>query len=151
MPHYILSFCGEWGMEGASSLEIAAAALRAGFWRISKGERNGSALAPGDLVLVYLGPPVREFIGRAAVASSVLDLAPTVAEPLTGQPASGVLLSDMEEWDPPVTMTDVLRCIDPSQGAKAEIPPGVVRITEPEYQGALAAASARRTHRTGDQ
>lgn len=150
MTHYILHFDGECGMDRASSLEVAAAGLRTGMWVISKAEKDASALAPGDLVLAYVGPPVREFIGRAAVAIMVHDLTPTAAEPLTGQPATGVLLCDMEEWDPPVTMTDVLRRIDPSEGARADIPRGVVRITEPEYHGALAAASGRRTDRPGD-
>ncbi len=111
-------------------------------WGIGAGEPHGDALAPGDLILIYLGAPEREFIGRAELASAVHDWTPSEAQVYPGDSPSGVLLAHFEEWDPPVSMATVLSQVDPGENAKADFQAGVVRITVSEYETALAVAAA---------
>ena len=75
-------------------------------------------------MLIYAaGPGV--FLGRAELASSH---------------ASGVSLTHVEEWDPPVPMDAVLANIPPTEKAKGDFAVGVVRITEVEHDAALDVA-----------
>jgi hypothetical protein len=83
---------------------------------------------------------VREFIGRAELASAVNDWTPSEAQVYPGDSPSGVLLAQVEEWDPPVPMHTVLSHMDPAENAKADFQAGVVRITTNEYETALAVA-----------
>jgi hypothetical protein len=110
-------------------------------WGIDADERHRNALAPGDLILIYLGAPERKFIGRAELASAVHDWTPSEAPVYPGDSPSGVLLGQAEEWDPPVPMSTVLSRIDPAENAKADFEAGVVRITASEYEAALGAAA----------
>ena len=119
--------------------------MRLGMWGIDADERHRDALAPGDLVLIYPGAPEREFIGRAELASAAHDWTQSEAEAHPDDSPGGVLLSQVEEWDPPVPMSAVLAQIDPSENAKAEFEAGVVRITAGEYETALAVAAQRAT------
>jgi hypothetical protein len=114
-------------------------------WGIDADESHRDALAAGDLVLVYLGAPDREFIGRAELASAVHDWTPSEAQVYPGDSPSGVSLAQVEEWDPPVPMNAVLSQIDPAENARADFETGVVRITANEYETALAVAAARAT------
>jgi hypothetical protein len=111
-------------------------------WGIDTGERHRDALAPGDLVLVYLGAPVREFIGRAELASAAHRWTPTEEQLYPGDWPGGVLLAHVDEWDPPVPMHAVLSEID-SPAAKAEFEAGVVQITPREYTAAVSVAARR--------
>ena len=111
-------------------------------WGIDADEPHRDALAPGDLILVYLGAPEREFIGRAELASAVHDWTPSAAQLYPGDVPSGVLFAQVEEWDPPVSMNAVLAQIDSAE-AKADFQAGVVMITATEYDTALAAAAGR--------
>ncbi len=117
-------------------------------WGVDADERHRMALAAGDLVLIYLGAPAREFIGRAELASAVRDWTPSEAQVYPGDSPSGVLLAEVEHWDPPVPMTTVLSQIDPAENAKADFRAGVARITAHEYETALAVAAGR-APRTG--
>ena len=119
--------------------------MRLGMWGIDADERHRDALAPGDLVLIYLGAPELEFIGRAELASAGRDWTSSEAEAYPGDSPGGVLLAQVEEWDPPVPMRAVLSQMDPAEKAKAEFDAGVVRITANEYETALAVAPARAT------
>ena len=110
-------------------------------WGIDADERHRTALAPGDLVLIYLGAPERVFIGRAELASAVRDWTSSEAQVYPGDSPGGVLLAQVEEWDPPVPMKTVLSQIDPAENAKADFEVGVVRITAGEYEAALAVAA----------
>ena len=103
--------------------------MRAGAWPIDPAEPHRDALAPGDLVLVYASGP-RVFVGRAEIAA--------VAD------ASGVTLTRVEEWDPPVPMDAVLARIPASEKAKGDFPFGVMRVTEVEHDTALAVAASSR-------
>ena len=47
--------------------------------------------------------------------------------------SSGVLLAQVEEWDPPVPMQIVLSNLEPTAKARADFEAGVVRITAHEY------------------
>jgi hypothetical protein len=112
-------------------------------WGIDADESHRAALVSGDLVLVYLAAPEREFIGRAELASPSHDWTSSEAQAYPGDSPGGVLLAQVEEWDPPVPMSAVLAQIGPSETARADFEKGVVRITASEYETALAAATGR--------
>ena len=114
-------------------------------WGVGAEEPHRDALAPGDLILVYLGAPARKFIARAELASAVHDWTPSEAQVYPGDSPGGVLLAQVEEWDPPVPMSTVLAQIDRSAGAKADFEIGVVRITADEYETTLAVVAGRAT------
>ena len=119
VAHYIFNVVGD-----ATPI---ADFLQAELWSVDADEPHRDALAAGDLVLLYLGAPERTFIGRAVLASAAGD--------------GGVLLTDIEVWEPPVPMSDVLSRIDRSEGARADFETGVVQITAGEYATALAVAA----------
>jgi len=112
-------------------------------WGVDTDEPHCDALAAGDHVLVYLGAPHREFIGRAELASAVHEWTPSQARVYPGDSPSGVSLAQVEEWYPPVPMDAVLSRIDRSANARADFGRGVVRITANEYETALAVAAER--------
>jgi len=114
-------------------------------WGVGLNERHGDALAPGDLVLIYLSAPDAEFIGRAQLASAVHEWTPSEAAVCPGESASGVLLAQVDEWDPAVPMATVVQRIDPTgsnpivqENAAVGFRVGVVLITADEYENALA-------------
>ena len=143
MAHYLFNFVRGDAAKGSALREQAAGFLRLRMWGIDANERHANALAPGDLILIYLGAPEREFIGRAELASAVHDWTPSEAQVYPGDSPSGVLLAQVEKWDPPVPMKTVLSQIDPAENAKADFQAGVVRITANEYDTALAVAAGR--------
>jgi hypothetical protein len=117
-------------------------------WGVDPSERLHDALAPGDLVLLYVGVPEWKFIGRAELASAAHDWTPAEARAYTGESLGGVLLAEVEEWDPAVPMNSVLPEIDKAvpppipgeRGARADYEEGVVRIRADEYQIVIAVA-----------
>jgi hypothetical protein len=137
VPHFLFNF-----VEGKR--ELAAEFLLVRMWGVDVGERHASALAPGDLVLIYLGAPVWELLGRVELASAVHDWTLSEAQAYPGDSTSGVSLAHVEEWDPPVPIDAVLSQLDPAGGARADHESGVVSITAHEYETALAAAAGRR-------
>jgi len=141
VAHYIFNLVES---EARSAVrEQAAGSLQAQLWGVGADETHRDTLAAGDLVLIYLGAPDREFVGRAELASAVHDWTPSEAQAYPGVAAAGVLLAHVEEWDPPVPMSAVLSRIDRSAGARADFETGVVRITANEYETALAVAAGR--------
>src|SRR5689334_13347440 len=74
----------------------AASFLRAKRWVVGREERHRGALAPGDLVLVFVAL-TREFVGRAKLETALLDPIPSDAA-TSGPAVSEVLLDDVEEW-----------------------------------------------------
>ena len=142
MAYYLFNFVNGDATKASAAAE-AAELMRLGIWGIEPDERHHDALAPGDLVLIYLGAPDSEFIGRAELASAAHRWAPSEAASYPGRSASGVLMTRVEEWDPPVPMSDVLAQMDLSRNAKAEFEAGVVRITAGEYETAVAVAAER--------
>ena len=143
MAHYLFNFVKGGGAKGPTPREQTAGFLRVRMWGVDADEPHRNALALGDLVLIYLGAPEREFIGRAELASAVHDWTPAEAEVYSGDSPSGVLLAQVEEWDPPVPMNTVLSQIDPAENARADFETGVVRITANEFETALAVADGR--------
>jgi hypothetical protein len=143
MAHYLFNVLNADTPTGTAVREQTAGFLRVRMWGVDVDEPHRDALAPGDLVLLYLGAPDREFIGRAELASAVHDWTPSEARVYPGDSAGGVLLVEVEEWDPPVPMNTVLSQIDPAEKAKADFQAGVVRITADEYETALAVAARR--------
>jgi hypothetical protein len=143
VPHYLFNAVNGDAAKGPARREQAAALLRVRMWGVDADEPHRNALAPGDLVLIYLGAPEREFIGRAELAGAVHDWTSPEAQVYPGDAPSGVLLAQVEEWDPPVPMSTVLSQIDPAENAKADFQAGVVRITAGEYETAVAVAAGR--------
>jgi hypothetical protein len=143
VAHYLFNFVKRDAAKGPAPREQAAGFLRARMWGIDADEPHRNALASGDLTLIYLGAPELEFIGRAELASAVHDWTPSEGRVYPGDSPGGVLLTQVEEWDPPVPMNTVLSQIDPAENAKADFQAGVVRITANEYETALAVAAGR--------
>lgn len=122
-------------------------------WGIGRHERHRDALAPGDLVLIYLPAPEAAFIGRGELLTAVHDWTPTENEAYPGDSAGGVVLSHVEEWEPALPMVAVAERIDPTASnplvqanASAGFGMSVVRITGDEYEAALSLArDIRRT------
>ena len=139
MAHYLFNFVKRGASKGPVLREEAARLLRVRMWGVDAGERHRDALAPGDLILIYLGAPQREFIGRAELASAVRDWTPSEAQVYPGEARSGVVFVQVEEWDPPVPMSAVLSQIDSAE-ARADFETGVVLISAHEYDTALAVA-----------
>lgn len=140
MAHYLFNLVKRDVSKGPAPGEQAAAFLRVRMWGIDADERHRNALAAGDLILIYLGAPEREFVGRAELASAVHDWTQSEAEVYPGDSSSGVLLGHVEAWDPPVPMSAVLSQVGPAGSAKADFEAGVVRISVNEYESALAVA-----------
>ena len=143
VAHYLFNLVRGDAANGPALHELAAGFLGVSMWGIDAEEAHGHALAPGDQILIYLGAPERVFIGRAELASAVHDWTPSEAQAYPGDSARGVLLAQVEEWDPPVSMRTVLSRIGPSEKAKADFQAGVVRITANEYETTVAVATAR--------
>ena len=142
VAHYLFNFVRADEAKERALRDEATGFLRARMWGIEAAERHRDALAAGDLVLIYLGAP-EEFIGRAELASAVHDWTPAEAQVYPGDSRGGVLLAQVEEWKPPVPMSNVLARMDPAEKAKAGFETGVVRITGSEYATALAVAAGR--------
>jgi hypothetical protein len=139
VSYYLLNSVGQ---DATALREHAAERVQIGMWGVGDDEPHRSALAAGDLVLVYLGAPLREFIGCAELASAVRAWTSSEARLYSGDAATGVLLTQVEDWDPPVPMQVVLSRLD-SATARADFDVGVVRITAHEYETALAVAAER--------
>jgi hypothetical protein len=123
--------------------ERAVELLEARMWDIGADEPHRDALSSGDLVLIYLAAPARVFIARAELASSVIALMPDQPEPAQPSGRNGVLLDQIDWWDPHVAIDAVLARIDPANKAKADFDHGVVGITRDEFEAAVATASNR--------
>jgi hypothetical protein len=130
-------------LSGEAGREEGAALLRVGMWGIRADERHRTALAPGDLIVISVGSTAREFIGRAVLASPVRDWTSSEAASYPGDSQSGVMLAQVEEWNPPVPVNAVLAQIDPAENARGDFPEGVVRISPHEYRSVLAVARPR--------
>lgn len=141
MAHYLFNYSERTQRSGAR--EEAAGLLRAKMWGVRADESHRNALAAGDLILIYLGAPAREFVGCAELASAVRDWTPSQAQVYPGDSPSGVLLSHVEEWEPPIPVNTVLSQVDPAENATANFRAGVVRITALEYLTVLAASAGR--------
>ena len=138
VAHYIFNVAG-------GDASQATGLLRARMWGVGAEEPHRDALAPGDVALVYLAAPERKFIARAELASAVHDWTPSEAQMCPADSPGGVLLAQVEEWDPPVPMRTVLSQIARPAVARADFEVGVVRITADEYETALAVAAEEAT------
>ena len=90
MAHYLFNFVNAEAAQRPALRERAAGFLRVRMWGIDADEAHRDALAAGDLVLVYLGAPGQEFIGRAELASAVHDWTASEAQAYPGDSPSGV-------------------------------------------------------------
>jgi hypothetical protein len=132
MAYYLFTTSSGDSVRGSSPRERATRLLRVRMWGLSADEPHRDVLAPGDLILIHVGAPEREFIGRAE------------APVYPGDSQSGVVLTRVEEWNPPVPVDAVLARIDPAENARADFETGVVRITPHEYQAAVAVSAGSR-------
>jgi hypothetical protein len=119
MAHYLFNLVKGDAATGPALCEQAGAFVKARMWGVVPDEPHRDALAPGDLVLIYLGAPELEFIGRAALASAAHDWTPSEAQMCPGDSPGGVLLAQVEEWEPRVPMHTVLSQLDSPAKAKA--------------------------------
>ena len=142
MAYFLFNVVAE-DARAPSPREQAAELLRIRMWGVDLAEAHRSALGPGDQALIYLGAPEREFIGRAELASAARDWTLSEAQVYPSESTGGVVLAEVEEWDPPVPMRSVLSRIEPPEKARADFHAGVVRITANEYDTALAVAAER--------
>lgn len=142
MAHYLFNLSNGDPASGPAPREQAVGLLRIKMWGLHADEPHRSALTPGDLVLIYVGAPAREFIGRAELASAAREWTPSEARSYPGHSRGGVLLAQVEEWSPPVPVNTVLSRIDLAENAKGDFQAGVVRITSHEYQAVLAVSRA---------
>lgn len=145
MGHYLFNFSRRHAATGGSLREQAAVSLRVKLWGVDADEPHCDALAAGDLILIYLAEPERAFIGRAELGSGVREWTPSEAQRYRGDSPSGVMLAQVEEWNPPVPMNAVLPRIDAAgsnpyvqANAKTGFRTGIVRITAHEYETVLA-------------
>jgi hypothetical protein len=145
MAHFLFNSVQDHEADSSASRELAAGLLRVGMWGVGADESHCDALAPGDLVLIYLGAPQRVFVGRAELASALHGWTPSEARVYPGAYPGGVSLTRVEEWDPPVPMEGVLTEIGPSETTKADFQAGVVGITDTEYAAALTVAARTRS------
>jgi hypothetical protein len=143
VAHYLFNVVNGEAADQPTARDAAFERLRVRLWGVDADEPHRDALAAGDLVLVYLGAPDREFIGLAELASAVHDWAQAEARVYPGESPSGVSLAQVEEWSPSVPMHAVLSRIDTSENARADFENGVVRITADEFETALAVAGER--------
>ena len=134
VAHYLFNARTGDAATGSAPAELAAAAMRVRMWGVDPDEPHRDALAPGDLVLIYLGAPERVFIGSAELASAVHEWTSSEALLYPGDSPSGVSLAYVDEWDPPVPIHAVLSRIGPSEKAKADFQRGVVRVTAYEMR-----------------
>jgi hypothetical protein len=141
VAHYLFNYVEGYAANGSASRELVAEFLRVGMWGVGADEPHRDALAPGDLVVIYLGAPERTFVGRAELGSAVHEWTGSETQLYPGNSAAGVLLTQVQEWHPRVPMKTVLSHIDPAENAKADFDIGVVRITPTEYETAVAVAA----------
>jgi hypothetical protein len=119
----------------------AASFLRAKKWLVGLEERHRDALAPGDLVLVFVAR-TGEFVGQAELATGFLDGIP--GDAAGSDPVSGVLLANAEEWMGGIPLAVAVQRIDPTatnpyvQANAAGFRSGVVHITPGEYAHVMA-------------
>ena len=109
VAHYLFNAVKGAAANESALRELASGLLRVRMWGIDADEPHRDALAPGDLVLLYLGAPERVFIGRAELASAAHDWTPSEARVYPGDSLGGVLLAQVEEWQSPVPMKTVCR------------------------------------------
>jgi hypothetical protein len=109
---YLFNFVTAQAATASALREQAAALLRVRMWGVDAEERLHSALAAGDFTLIYLGAPVRAFIGHAEIVSPVHNWTPSQAAEYPCDSPGGVLLAGVEAWDPPVAIEAVLAQID---------------------------------------
>ncbi len=137
MPHFILNLPDD-------RRERAVAWLQAKAWALERGERHGGALTRGDRVLVHVGSPRCEFIGRAELATGLHDWTPLQGAAFPQRRPHGVLLAAVEVWPRAVPLEAVVRRIDPAgsnpqvQANAAGFRSGVVLITADEYEAVMA-------------
>jgi hypothetical protein len=145
MAHYLFNLSEPDAAQGPAGREQAAARLRVKLWGVDANERHGDRLGPGDLVLIYVGEPERAFVGRAELRTAVHRWTPSEERLYPGDSRSGVVLSRVEGWDPPVPMDAAVRQIDPAgtnpyvqANVRDGFRSGVVEISVGEYESVLA-------------
>lgn len=137
MKHFIFNLA-------VGSREQAATFLRTKRWALGRDERHCSALAPGDLVLIHVARPRREFIGRAELATAFRDWTPLESGTCPDGLSGGVSLANVEEWPRGVPLDVVVHRLDPEesnpyvQQNAAGFRSSIVLITANEYATAVA-------------
>ena len=142
VAHYLFNVSHH-GPARGSAREQAEALLGVRMWGVDADEQHRDELSAGDLALIYLPAPERTFTGHVELATSAHVWTSSEAETYPGESTSGVQLSTVEHWAPPVPMDAVLERIDRSENARGDFEMAVVRITQHEYETALAVHAER--------
>ncbi|MFL5722343.1 MAG: hypothetical protein ACJ78H_03035 [Chloroflexota bacterium] len=150
MAHFLFNVSKPEAAQGPAAREHAAARLRTRMWPVDADEVHRDRLRTGDLVLIYLGAPEREFVGHVRLGSAIREWTASEARAYPADSLSGVDLSTVEVWDTAVPMDDVVRRVDPAgknpyvqANARAGFQRGVVEISAGEYEAVLALHAER--------
>src|SRR5512133_2721849 len=108
MGHYLFNFAKKGAAKGKTLREQAAELLHVKMWGIGAKAPNRQSLAPGDLILIYVGAPEYELIGHAELGSAVHGWTPQEMAQYPGSFESGVVFKQAEAWPHPVSMNSVL-------------------------------------------
>jgi hypothetical protein len=113
-------------------------------WGIGAKAPNRQSLAPGDLILIYVGAPEYELIGHAELGSPVHEWTPQEMTQYPGGFESGVVFSQAETWPHPVSMKSVLPQLALKQtNPGARFFSGVIRITKEDYETVVAVGTGK--------
>jgi hypothetical protein len=112
---------------------------------LTQTSRTATRLPPATSSSSILVHPSGSSSAAPELASASHGWTASEARVYPGGSPGGVVLAQVEEWDPPVSMSTVLSQIDPAENARADFAAGVVRITANEYETALSVAARRAT------
>jgi hypothetical protein len=141
---YLFNFSRKGAAKGRTLREQAAELLEVKLWGIGAKTPNRNSLATGDRVLIYVGAPEYEFVGRAELASPTHEWSAAEAATYSGSFDSGVAFGRAEVWPHPVPMKSVLPQLalrESNPGARFFS--GVVRITQEDYETVVAAGTGK--------
>jgi hypothetical protein len=143
MAYFLFNAVARGEPDAAGVRALAVDSLAVGMWGVEPKGRHADALEVGDLAVIYLGAPDHVFIACAQLATPVNRWTAAEARRYPGDLAYGVILTNVEEWDPTVPMSAVLEEIGPSDKTKSDFPNPVVAIIATEYDAVLAVAARR--------
>jgi hypothetical protein len=154
MAHYLFNFVKAAAAKGSPLRDQAGKLLEMKLWGVGPKAPLRDGLAPGDLILAYVGAPEKLFIGQATVARGFHEWTPEEAI-VYGQEAgghgfpAGVTFGDTEAWSKPVPIDSVWSGMPASKTNPNHVfLPGIVRIKEEDFEIVVSAAGGDLTPAT---
>jgi hypothetical protein len=146
MAHYLFNFVKAAAAKGSPLRDQAGKLLEMKLWGVGPKAPLRDGIAPGDLILAYVGAPEKLFIGQATIARGFHEWTPEEAK-IYGQEAAGhgfqagVTFGDTEVWNKPVPIDSVWSGMPASEtNPKHVFLPGIVRIKEEDFEIVVSAA-----------